>query len=519
MFLKIKYIGVFAFYFVLAVSCHTEKANNIVELDLPDAKILHSQRKIVDTDLFRPSKIFVHKDKLIVYDDVRDNILKVFDVNNLEYKYSFGNYGLGPNEFIFTDKEAINSSTYFEILDRSKLYYYNVTDTGAFAIDKTLFVADESGPINNFKKLSDSEYLFNNNTYSGKFEKEFIVYDVSNNTAKKIGNIVFFDKNLKSEDIGSQYSALQKTITTHNRTHKFAAFYYLYPYFKLFSDDKLCKIYHINNVKQKEMGCIYFAEPYSTDKFIYVMWINKSKDNVMNDLEKYHPQLFIFDWDGNLMQNYLLDIPVITFAVNNDDSKLYAVSFNESDINSLYVYDLQQINDDNYIQLTNNFYSLNILKGYKFVENNELCNKTFEEDGYLINFNYFGQGFNKTNEELESISVKFCMPQNEQNNPKTQIEKGIQYLHKNAENLNIQNIQIENKDVIHCSYYMNLKEYNEDIKVLYFNDFLFHEDKNVIEIRFISNIVDVGKYMNSFKAVISSFSCYSDKVKYYDENK
>ncbi|MDR3245411.1 MAG: TolB-like 6-bladed beta-propeller domain-containing protein [Prevotellaceae bacterium] len=321
-------------------SCDVKNADKIVEIQLSESKAIQLERKVIDVSLYRPNKIYLYNDNLIVYDDIRDSIFKVLDNKDLKHKYTFGRIGQGPGEFIFVDNEAINSSAYFEILNRNELRYYNITDTVAVQALSPKSIVHKSGPINNFKKLSDSIYLLNNDHTSGKFEKELISYNINNKTETEFGDLILFG-DLKSKNIEEQYFSLSKSITANTTRDKFALFYYMYPFFKIFSSGTLSNVFHINDKTEHAEGCAYFASAYSTDKFIYVLWVLKSEEEIMENLDNYKPVLLVFDWDGNLVQNYKFDVPIITFAVNNSNDKLYGISIRESDMNAIYVCNIQ----------------------------------------------------------------------------------------------------------------------------------------------------------------------------------
>lgn len=39
----------------------------------------------------------------------------------------------------------------------------------------------------------------------------------------------------------------------------------------------------------------------------------------------------MYDWDGNLINAYRLDVPIVSFGVTNDDSVLYGTTLDEED--------------------------------------------------------------------------------------------------------------------------------------------------------------------------------------------
>jgi hypothetical protein len=299
------------------------------------------ERKIVNTELYRPTKMFIYRNKLIIYDDTNSSFFKVFDCNDLTYKYSFGSIGPGPDEFTFVDPETMNSSTYFEVLNQNKLCYYSITDTGAFRSASPATVIRQSETINNLKKLSDSIYISNNSLGADKFDKEFILYNINDRTNREFENVMFFDNSVNAQNKEEQYFSLSKFITVSSGNNsKFAVFYNKYPYFKIFSSEMLLGLYHIDNQIQDADFYPYFSRPFSTNEYIYVMWIDKSDEEIMANISDFNTVILVFDWNGNFIKNYRLDKPIIAFAVNDHNDKLYAVSLLEDDINAIYTCDL-----------------------------------------------------------------------------------------------------------------------------------------------------------------------------------
>jgi hypothetical protein len=235
------------------------------------------------------------------------------------------------------------------------------------------------------------------------------------------------------------------------------------------------------------------------------MWIAKSKKEVMNDLKNYRPQLLVFDWNGNLHRNYTLDVPVITFAVKNDDSQLYAVSFNEEDINTLYVYNLEKAAEaGNYIHLSNDLFSMDVMKGYHFRERDPKDAYTFNDNEYHVSIIPLIQGLNRTYTELGTITIRLYTPLESTNN-QTQIEDIIANIQKTAEDFQIQNLDKGNDTVYHCSYNRILKEYDGTESRLFFNSYLFSRANKIIHMEIISTQLDLKQYLPHFENMAQSF--------------
>ena len=50
--------------------------------------LLAHESRTVGTDLLLPTKIFLHKDKLIIFEQVKNDMFKVFDPQTFEHLYS-----------------------------------------------------------------------------------------------------------------------------------------------------------------------------------------------------------------------------------------------------------------------------------------------------------------------------------------------------------------------------------------------------------------------------------------------
>ena len=56
---------------------------------IPAPILLAHESRTVGTDLLLPTKIFLHKDKLIIFEQVKNDMFKVFDPQTFEHLYSY----------------------------------------------------------------------------------------------------------------------------------------------------------------------------------------------------------------------------------------------------------------------------------------------------------------------------------------------------------------------------------------------------------------------------------------------
>jgi hypothetical protein len=67
----------------------------------------------------------------------------------------------------------------------------------------------------------------------------------------------------------------------------------------------------------------YFS-PFATKNEIYILYSGKYFNR--NEKQYLSNQIFTFDWDGNSQNNYLLDIPIFNFVVDERQNKIYGIT-------------------------------------------------------------------------------------------------------------------------------------------------------------------------------------------------
>jgi len=494
---------------LLSVSCKKEEDIKIVELG--KVSQINITKHLINSEFLIPAKLFVFKNKLIVFEDLKENIFKVINLPELRYNYSFGVSGQGPNEFMNIGKESINCSDYLEIFDLNKIKYLNITDSKPVFYKELDLSWLGSDPINNLRKINDSIY-FCNNFITQDNDKEFQEININKRTKTKFGDFPDWNKKL-NEPIDKNFEYVKATC--HNELNKkFVVFYYHYPIFKIFSDkNKILKTIRINLPKSKtaKNKLIYFTEPCVTNEYIYVMWINKTKEEVSKNPEGFSPEMLIFDWEGNLVSHYSLKYPIITFTVSETYKKIYATSFLDS--NTIFEYDLNIKSQDkcNYTKLSNKWYSLNMLTGYEFcAKNQEEINRIYEKGDYSVNTNFFAQKINKKYKNLQSIIISIYIPKKNNADLRKDISKLFRY--EEFRNVFSSQIQVEKTEVQLTSYIFDGTNPKGKKFPLFCNSFTFNRSNHIIEITVCSIKNDLESYRNYFQNMITSFVFSSSEV-------
>lgn len=355
-------------------SCRDQVNEQIVSL--PDADELTSVSISTDADLMIPGKIFIKGDRLIVFEKLSKNMFKVFNLHSLKYLYSFGDIGRGPNEFISVENNDIieNNTKFIEIYDVAKLKLVDFSDSAAYITSEIpISLQYLKNPINRLKKINDSIYYFDN-IFEGDHKSEFTRLNIYSGVRTYFSPYPDWINELESPQ--QKYTAYIKSSNYNSFYNEMVVFYYRFPVIRFldFSGNVIKEI-HINTPSSKfpdlyKNNKLYFVESsFLTDEYIYVLWVDKSKNEVEMDPGNFKPEILVFDWDGNIAGRYKLDQPIISFTLSEETGKIYCTSFPEGeDNNKLYVYDLPKIDNDriSLLQIQNSLYSLNILEGYNF---------------------------------------------------------------------------------------------------------------------------------------------------------
>lgn len=390
----------------LLYSC---KDNTFEQVEMVSPQLLHGVGKEVSADVYLPSKMLACGNHLAVLDNTGEDVFKVFSLPSLEYEYSFGKIGMGPDEFTVIDKESLNSDGE-NLLFMDKMIVKSKNLASRMSPIEVLIPvgANTNETVNALRKLNDSIYVSNSSMDDLSFEYQLL--NVGNHNVDRCGVFPDWDSSLKTPI--QKKMAYMKNICVNPKTGKTALFYYHYPVMRLYSSSntlerQLCFGDDYPDMINEGDKMIYFTESYATEDYIYVMFVGKSKKDVGTNLEDFNPQIFVLDWNGNLVANFKLDQPAITFAVTG--TQLYAFSF--LDMNKCFVYDLPLASD--FVRISNNVLSFDMFSGYEVTD---ACRddwnsfRLIEKDGYKKHTVYLWQSGQKEKEGLGLVCVNADFP-------------------------------------------------------------------------------------------------------------
>jgi hypothetical protein len=297
-----KYI-IIVIFLLLFTSCKIDnnKISFINDISITDT--LKAKVHKINKDLFMPSKVFSIKDKLVVFDNTKDSIFKVFKEPEIDYLYSFGDIGRGPEEFTFIDA---NSMKIFEnklmFLDHKELKFFKINDTD-MNISHSKPIKAEAKPVNRLRMLNDSIYI--SDVFpekKGNYEYQMINAN-SRKLIKEFGDYPQLNVDFKNEN--QRYNAFLKSTVIHPINNKIASFYIYFNKIKIYNNDgSLLKNVNVNNnfpkfeIKNRRKNLLYRSEPIAFRDFIYVLSFNKSKLEIESSISSLKPKLEIWNWQG-----------------------------------------------------------------------------------------------------------------------------------------------------------------------------------------------------------------------------
>lgn len=328
----------FYLIFIILISCNQrENANkiNIQEIIITDT--LSAKVKEVDTRLLIPIKSLVVGDKFVVYDRIEDDMFKVFQLPELNYLYSFGKIGKGPNEFIRIPDSGINEyKNKLIIIDNIKYNEFEINSKGFKKTNSFILKMDILG-IDNFQLVSDSSYIYDNKSCDNN--KEYNLVGLKDKKLiKQFGNYPKFSKQIKRCDDIKICGV--KINTARQSDGRIAALYLFMNKIKIFDnagdlitevtigkEQSLSKVPDENSKLHRISVC-------SDEKHIYVLYAGVSEEQAIQ--QEFNTKFEIWNWEGELLKAFVLDKSILSFDVSVKYNRIYGTSLN--DINHIYEY-------------------------------------------------------------------------------------------------------------------------------------------------------------------------------------
>ena len=328
---------------LLFCQCNTKRKTTLTIKNTSATDSLKGRSIKVIEDLLMPVKVFAMDDKLVVFDRVNSDFFKVFKTPEMELLYGFGSKGRGPNEFSHIDPNSMKvMDNKICLLDGNTLKYLSVGND-KITVEQSKTIVIGQAPTNRLLVLNDSVYISN---ILGGDDLEYEFQKVNLNQKKIEKNFGDYpDEGIRFKNDIEKCQTYMKASASSPKGDKIISFYLNFNRFKILDNQgKLLKEVMIESnlpkykPKDPKSSVIYRSEPFATKDFVYVLAIEQPQNEVMSNISLFKPKLEIWNWEGELQAKYLLDKPIITFTISEENSKLYGTSI--ADPNMLYEFDL-----------------------------------------------------------------------------------------------------------------------------------------------------------------------------------
>jgi hypothetical protein len=327
----------------LLIACNkTVPSKDVTVTEFPVTKELKATVMQTAPVILAPNGIFIINSQIWIIQTKKDTLFDVFNLHDAKYLYSTGIKGGGPEDFIFPQAQTIQvEDDKFTILDHSILKTMEVQPSGSLHTVKRERIFDMV-TLNGFLKINDSLFC----TFAdcatgaeGDFEFEFMLKNISSGKEMKFSE--YPDLSVQKFQGDQKCQIYYKYPVANSSKGIFATFYGYFKFFRLYSINngvfELEKEVHVNiepyntdNIDNWEKRNIYYSQPVATDKYIYA----PCSEN----------EIQVWDWEGNPVIQYFIDIEFSTFTISEKLNKLYAVQYSDDDesIDKIYVYDLEK---------------------------------------------------------------------------------------------------------------------------------------------------------------------------------
>lgn len=307
-----------------------------------DQKLKSIPKEIESMFLYIPSRILLlDSNHLLIYDNIQEDYFKVISLKEDRLLTSWGLIGAGPNENQMVNDQSIHSyKDSFYFIDINKLYRYDFKDN--FDSISSILISEirrSFDPINNFVRISDSTFWMDNMSANINIETpEFIEVSFLNSSDRGFEQYPF-TQSINNDFGGNPVARFMKySAFTPGREH--VAYFYVYqPFWKLLlnSGEELQYIFYDElSEKNKERPPLQTVYAEGSEKYIYSLYLGADSEVYFDRDSDAFPELHIWSWDGRWLARYELDRKISTFAVDEKNSKLYAVDIEGGE--EIYVY-------------------------------------------------------------------------------------------------------------------------------------------------------------------------------------
>lgn len=339
--MKLKYIVVF-FISIVFYSCENNKINSRLD-NLFTSKVFLKYEKMPSNNYIwgTPMDMLYCDSAIMVFDEKSENgLFHLVNLNNLDSIYDFGKKGQGVDEFLMPFDFQLFNEKAISVYDLYKktLSVLNIPEIKTGIRNYSILIKDTiPGTIkvlptafNTFVSLGFYEDCMFRLWGAGLIEeKKYTEYPYRDKEERQIANNL---RGMAYQGIIRVNSNMNKFVYAVN-TSEIIYFYKIdtidislikkyemnYPVYKtqVDGDMRAAPISSLNNST--------FISLCTSPQYVYALYSGKNfKEKGLEALTG--TIIYVFDWNGNAVQKYELNIPVTLISVDDKDKALYAFS-------------------------------------------------------------------------------------------------------------------------------------------------------------------------------------------------
>lgn len=322
-----------------SISCTKHKNRDVVKLN-SDNQVLNALKTIpiIPDPLNTVGLFLVDNSYILLVQNRNDSIFSVYKLPELDFLYSFGQKGRGPDEFPNITFNSINvQGNNLLVYDNAlkKVNYYEINDSQFLKVKEYDQVGSSLAPDNFLRALDDSLFIA---VSMANFDREYNLLKAG--TPEPIGVIGNYpESTLKGVDLIQEFD---KLTTVNSELKKIASYYVKHNSFRLYSyDGDLLKDVIIEDSMYAELnpGTIYRRELFSNDEYIFALALYEHPDDLRKANNNIKSTIEVWNWEGDFIQRNQFDRLIHKFIYDTNRNQVLGISVD--DPSNFYVYNLE----------------------------------------------------------------------------------------------------------------------------------------------------------------------------------
>ena len=331
----------YVWLFLLLISCVEQNSKDILSLFKEVRKIEHQLLPNRNDDFIigKGWSMSHTGNHLIIFDDMEGHFLLLYDIVSARFVRRFAPKGQGPEEFLYVSGIQVkNDSTIFlhDPAKRQFIEYVFTIDPTKEINDRKVNVTDwgESMPLYTIKTKG---YCVVTNTFKEGF---FTLCDTLGHALGTFCSYPVKEEYANLENVQKAFVHQGQFIArSHSDQFVYAADCAPIVQFFHIEDSKIltdkeykygyvkCRINEDGDVKTDRDSPLTFVAGYATVNCLYLVY-SGSTFNEKDKAAFRGNEILVFDWSGNPVCRYHLDVQVCGISVSNDDKQMWAIAYN-----------------------------------------------------------------------------------------------------------------------------------------------------------------------------------------------